>query len=98
VLDLHVQVLPFFSLAWLPPLLSFISSSLPLLLPYYLSTIGSFQPRSREFATPLDLWKNYARRATHKNLAALYIHSYHLAIKPRDIQMNKRYDMHTTWL
>jgi hypothetical protein len=43
-------VLPFFSSPWLSPLLSFISSSLPLLLPFYLSTFSSFQPHSREFA------------------------------------------------
>ena len=50
MLDLLVYVLPFFSSTWLPPLLSFISSSRPLLLPFYLSTFSSFQPRSREFA------------------------------------------------
>ena len=43
-------VLPLFSSTWLSPLLSFISSSLPLLLPFYLSTFSSFQPHSREFA------------------------------------------------
>ena len=36
VLDLLVYVLPFFSSPWLSPLLYFISSSLPLLLPFYL--------------------------------------------------------------
>jgi len=62
VLDLLVYVLPFLSSTWLPPLLSFISSSsLPLfkllsssckLLPFYLSTFGSIEPRSsREFAS-----------------------------------------------
>jgi len=46
VLDLLVYDLPFFSSTWLPPLISFISSSLPLLLPFYLSHFDSFQPRS----------------------------------------------------
>ena len=50
MLDLLVYVLPFFSSTWLPPLLFFISSSRPLLLPFYSSTFSSFQPRSREFA------------------------------------------------
>jgi hypothetical protein len=50
MLDLLVYVLPLFSSTWLSPLLSFISSSLPLLLPFYLSTFSSFQPHSREFA------------------------------------------------
>jgi hypothetical protein len=50
VLDLPVYALPFFSSPWLSPLVSIISSSLPLLLPFYLSTFNSFQPRSREFA------------------------------------------------
>ena len=51
LLDLLVYDLPFFSSTWLSPLLSSISSSLPLLLPFYLSTFSLFQPRSsREFA------------------------------------------------
>ena len=47
---LTVHVLPFFSSTWLPPLLSFIFFSLPLLLPFNLSTFGLIQPRSREFS------------------------------------------------
>jgi len=40
VLDLLVHVLPFFSSPWLSPLLSVIASSLPLLLPFSLSTFS----------------------------------------------------------
>jgi hypothetical protein len=42
--------LPSFSSTWLPPLISYISSSLPLLHPFYSSKFSSFQPHSREFA------------------------------------------------
>ena len=71
----YVYVLPFFSSNWLPPLLSFISSRLSLLLPFYLSTFSSFQPRSREFAIspwPMKYANNekyvYVRVNTHNHI------------------------------
>jgi hypothetical protein len=42
VLDLPAYVLPFFLSPWLSPLLSVITSSLPLLIPFYLSTSVRF--------------------------------------------------------